>query len=200
MKGYRKTSLTTYSLHYHFVFIPKYRKPVLRGDVAWRLRELIREVCRTNNIEILKGRIRAEHVHLLLSAPPHMAPSRVMQAIKGKSSHRLLRDFRALRKEFWGWRLWARGYFVASSGNVTDEVNAQYIELQGAETQERIFSSASLHFSPHGEAKWVRGLSGRGAGRLARAGVLEQYVEHGKQAQQSPGWRSSGGEKCRLAL
>ena len=112
---------------------------MLRGDVAQRLRELIREVCRTNNIEILKGHIRAEHVHLLLSVPPHMAPSRVMQAIKGESSHRLLRDFRALRKEFWGRRLWARGYFVESSGNVTDEVITQSIELQGAETQDDDF-------------------------------------------------------------
>ena len=137
MKGYRKASHTTYSLHYHFVFIPKYRKPVLRGDVAQRLRELIREVCRTNNIEILKGCIRAEH--LLLSVPLHMAPSRVMQAIKGKSSHRLLRDFRVLRKEFWGRHLWARGYFVACSGNVTDEVIAQYVKLQGAETQDDDF-------------------------------------------------------------
>ena len=140
VKGYRKASHTTYSLHYHFVFIPKYRKPVLRGDVAQRLRELVREICRTNNIEILKGHIRAEQVHLLLSVPPHWVPSRVMQAIKGKSSHRLLRDFRALRKEFWGRHLWARGYFVASSGNVTDKVIAQYIELQGAETQDDDFA------------------------------------------------------------
>ena len=63
-----------------------------------------------------------------------------MQAIKGKSSHRLLRDVRALRKEFWGRHLWARGYFVASSGNVTDKVIAQYIELQGAETQDDDFA------------------------------------------------------------
>ena len=77
---------------------------------------------------------------MLLSVPPHMEPSRVMQAIKGESSHRLLRDFRALRKEFWGRRLWARGYFVESSGNVTDEVITQSIELQGAETQDDDFS------------------------------------------------------------
>ena len=63
-----------------------------------------------------------------------------MQGIKGKSSHRLLRDFRVLRKEFWGRHLWARGYFVASSGNVTDEVIARYIELQGAEAQDDDFS------------------------------------------------------------
>ena len=123
-------------LHYHFIFIPKYRKPVLRGDVALRLRELVREICETNHIEILKGHVRPEHVHLFLSVPPSMAPSRVMQAIKGKTSHHLLRDFRRLRKEFWGRHLWARGYFVASSGNVTDEVIAKYIEIQGAESQD----------------------------------------------------------------
>jgi putative transposase len=56
-----------------------------------------------------------------------------MQAIKGKTSNRLMRDFRALRKEFWGRHLWARGFFVATTGNVTEEVIAKYIGLQGAE-------------------------------------------------------------------
>ena len=75
-----------YALHYHFVFIPKYRKPVLRGEIGTEVRGLIREICRTLDIEILEGHIRPDHVHLLLSVPPHLAPSRVMQAIKGKTS------------------------------------------------------------------------------------------------------------------
>ena len=136
MTRYRKSSHACYLLHYHFVFIPKYRKPVLRGDVGQRLRQLIREICRTMDIEILKGHIRPDHVHLLLEVPPKWSPSRVMQAIKGKSSHHLLRDYRQLRREFWGRHLWARGYFVASSGNVTDEVIARYIELQGGDPQD----------------------------------------------------------------
>lgn len=74
-------------MHYHFVFIPKYRKPVLRGDVGLRLRELIRRICHGNEIEIVQGHIWPEHVHLLLSVPPDLAPSRVMQAIKGKTSN-----------------------------------------------------------------------------------------------------------------
>ncbi len=135
MEGYRKSSHTTYLLHYHFVFITKYRKPMLRGDVAKRLRELVREICSTHQIGILKGHVKPDHVHLLLSVPPSMAPSRVMQAIKGKTSHHLLRDYRALRKEFWGRHLWARGYFVATSGNVTDAVIAEYIDVQGADPQ-----------------------------------------------------------------
>ena len=65
-------------------------------------------------------------------------PSRVMQAIKGKTSHHLRRIF-GLQKEFWGRHLWARGYFVASSGNVTDEVIAKYIETQGVESQDDDF-------------------------------------------------------------
>jgi putative transposase len=71
-----------------------------------------------------------------LSVPPHLAPSRVMQAVKGKTSHRLLQDSRRLRREFWGRHLWARGYFVCSSGNVTDELIEEYIRNQGAEPQD----------------------------------------------------------------
>ena len=82
------------------------------------------------------GHIRPDHVHLLLSVAPHLAPSRVMQAIKGKTSHHLLQDHRRLRAEFWGRHLWAPGDFVASPGNVTDETIAEYIRLQGAEAQD----------------------------------------------------------------
>ena len=118
------------------MFIPKYRKSVLRGPIGLRLRELIREICRTHDIEIIKGHIRPDHVHLLLSVPPAMAPSRVMQAIKGKTSHHLLQDFQALKRTYWGRHFWSRGFFVATSGNVSDEVIAKYIEEQDVEPEE----------------------------------------------------------------
>ena len=121
-EAYRKGSHTVYQCHYHFVFIPKYRKPILRGEVALAVRDLVREVCKAYDIEILKGHVRPDHVHLLLSVPPTMAPSRVMNAIKGRSSNRLMRKFRELNRQFWGRHLWSRGYFVATSGNVTDDV------------------------------------------------------------------------------
>ena len=136
MSLYRKGAHTVYQCHFHFVFGPKYRKPVLRGDVGKRLRDLIREICSALDVEILQGHIRPDHVHLLLSTPPSVAPSRVMQAIKGKTSHHLMRDFRSLAREFWGRHLWARGYFVATSGNVTDEAIAKYIAEQGAVPQD----------------------------------------------------------------
>jgi putative transposase len=139
MSEYRKGSHTVYQCHYHFVFIPKYRKPVLRGEVAVRLRDLIREICKSYDIEILKGHVRPDHVHLLLSVPPTMSPSRVMNAIKGKSSNRLMRDFRVLDRQFWGRHLWSRGYFVATSGNVTDDTLKRYIEDQDVEPQDDDF-------------------------------------------------------------
>ena len=121
------------------MFITQYRKPVLRGEVGRELRGLIREICRSHDIEIMKGHIRPDHVRLLLSVPPQIAPSRVMQAIKGKTLHHLLRDYRRLRESFWGRHLWARGYFVASAGAVTDEMIAKYIADQGVESQDDDF-------------------------------------------------------------
>ncbi len=136
MPRYRKGSHTVYELQYHFVFIAKYRKPVLKGDIARRTRELIREICASEDVVIVKGNVSPDHVHLMLSMPPQVSPSRIMQAVKGKSSHHLMREYRSVQREFWGRHLWARGYFVCTTGNVTDEVIKQYIEQQGVEPQE----------------------------------------------------------------
>ena len=82
---------------------------------------------------IYAGAINREHVHMLISIPPQISVSRAVQFLKGKSSHRLLSEFPQLRKRYWGQHLWARGYWVASSGNVTDEVWQKYIEAQKPE-------------------------------------------------------------------
>ena len=128
---YRKTSHAVYDLKYHVVWITKYRKPVLRGEIAARLRELIRQTCTTLDVYIEKGHIATDHIHLLLSVPPHLSVSEMMQHLKGRSSRRLLQEYAELERQFWGKHLWARGYFAASSGNVTDEIINQYIESQG---------------------------------------------------------------------
>ncbi len=130
MQHYRKTSHAVYDIKLHLVWITKYRKPVLHGDVAIRLRELIREICKSLDVEIIKGHVSKDHLHILVSCPPNLAVSKLMQSLKGKTSRKLLSEYRSLSREFWGRHLWARGYFVASSGNVTDEVIAQYIEMQ----------------------------------------------------------------------
>ena len=139
MRKYRKSSHTVYELHYHFVFTTKYRKPVLRGEIGIQVRAMIRQVCGAANVEILAGHVRPDHVHLFVSVPPSLAPSRLMQAVKGKTSNRLLANSKWLRKEFWGRHLWARGYFAVSSGNVTDEMIMEYVMNQGVEPQDDNF-------------------------------------------------------------
>ena len=75
-----------------------------------RVRDLVREVCRTNDIEILQGAVSADHVHVLLSCPPTLSPSKIMQYIKGKTSRRLMMEFKQVQKKYWGRHFWARGY------------------------------------------------------------------------------------------
>ena len=108
MQIYRTTSHTKYDLKYHLVWITKYRRAVLGGAVGTRVRELVREICRANDIEIVKGHVGKDHVHLFVSVPPYLSVSKVMQYLKGKTSHKLLMEFTHLRRQFWGRHLWAR--------------------------------------------------------------------------------------------
>jgi len=134
--SYRKTSHSVYDIKYHVVWITKYRKKVLKGQVGLRLRELVRQICKANDVYIVSGNIQPEHVHLLVSVPPHLSVSKLMQLVKGRTSRKLLQEFEGINRQFWGRHLWVRGYFVASTGNVTDEVIKQYIESQGKEPPE----------------------------------------------------------------
>jgi putative transposase len=133
MEYYRRSSHTVYDIKYHLVWITKYRKPVLRGAIAERVRDLIREICKARDVEILKGHVSADHVHIFVSVPPHISVSQLVQWIKGKTSRKMLAEFKALSRAFWGRHIWGRGYFVASSGHVTDEAIMNYIEQQGKE-------------------------------------------------------------------
>jgi len=129
--SYRKTAHSVYDLKYHIVWITKYRKPVLRGEIALRVRELVRQTCATLDVQILSGHVSADHVHLLVSVPPSLAVSDLVKRLKGRSSRKMLEEFGELSRQFWGRHLWARGYFAVSTGNVTDEVIRQYIESHG---------------------------------------------------------------------
>ncbi len=133
MENYRKSSHTVYDIKYHIVWITKYRKPILRGVIGVRVRELIREICRAQDVEIIKGHVSKDHVHIFVSVPPDISVSKLVQKLKGKSAYKLLTEYKGLSRQFWGRHLWARGYFVASSGNITDEVVIKYIEEQGKE-------------------------------------------------------------------
>ena len=130
MQNYRKSSHCTYDIKYHIVWITKYRKPVITGKIAERTRELIRGICQQNEVEILAGHVSKDHIHLLVSVPPILSVSKLVQYLKGYSSRKLQMEYKEINKQFWGRHLWARGYFVASSGNITDEVIAEYIKSQ----------------------------------------------------------------------
>lgn len=133
MENYRRTSHATYDIKYHIVWITKYRKLALTGKVGERTRELIRQVCKTNDVEILAGHVGKDHIHLLVSVPPHLSVSKLVQYIKGYSARKLLMEYKELQKQYWGNHLWAWGYFAATTGNITDEVIVQYIQNQEIE-------------------------------------------------------------------
>ena len=130
MKDYKRGGHTVWDCKYHLVWTTKYRYQVLGGDVWLRCRELLREIAMSKEMIIYAGSINRDHVHMLIGIPPQLSVSRTVQYLKGKSSHKLLSEYKQLRKRYWGQHLWARGYWVASSGNVTDKVWKEYIKNQ----------------------------------------------------------------------
>ena len=133
MADYRKGSHTVYDIKYHFVWITKYRYPVLTGAVALRARELLRQGCEANNLRILKGSVGKDHIHMLLSCPTTMAPSEIAQKLKGRTSRILQEEFPELRKRYWGQHMCGRGYFCGTVGEVDQKTIENYIEHQGEE-------------------------------------------------------------------
>ena len=124
---YRHGEHAKYRIEYHFVWVTKYRYQLLMGDVAVRVRELVRQTCEAFEIEILRGVVNKDHVHILVSAPPTMAPSEIMRRIKGRSSALLFEEFPHLKKRYWGRHFWARGYFCVTSGELTKEMVTEYL-------------------------------------------------------------------------
>ena len=133
MRRYRYGAHTKTDLKVHVIWIPKYRKPVLTGEVAVRVRELIRRIAAEHEIEIVSGKVARDHVHVFLSYRPTQDVSQIVQRLKGISSRVLLQEFPRRRKQFWGRHFWARGYLAVSSGTLTDDMIQQYIDEQQGE-------------------------------------------------------------------
>ena len=131
-----KSSHVQYDIQIHIVWTTKYRYKVLTGKVALRVRELIRQGCNSMDVTIIKGSIGKEHIHLLLSIPPSISVSKLIQQLKGKTSRVLLSEYKDLKKRYWGQHLWAAGYFCRSVGYVTQEIIKDYIENQSDEYEE----------------------------------------------------------------
>ncbi len=139
----RKGAHTQYDVQLHVVWLTKYRKQILIGRVALRLKELLMQGCSAKGITIIRGNIQPDHVHLLISVPATLSPAQVMQYLKGRSSKKLQEEFSWLRKQYWGQHLWATGYFCRSVGKITQDMVKEYIENQKEDVDE-IFQNGSM--------------------------------------------------------
>ena len=97
MNEYRHGAHSVFEIHLHLVWVTKYRKPVLVGPVGQRVRDLIREICGGLDVHIQKGHVSKDHVHLLVSIPPQVTISRLVQRLKGKTAYRMLQDWPGCR-------------------------------------------------------------------------------------------------------
>ena len=137
MQYYRRTSHTVFDCTYHIVWVTKYRYPVLVGDIGQRVKDLVQQICKDNAVEIIRGRVASNHVHVYVSVPPYLSISKLVQYLKGKSSRKIQQEFPELRKRYWGKHLWAVGYFVRTTGNVTDAMIKAYIESHNQRNDDR---------------------------------------------------------------
>ncbi len=134
MRRYTIGSHTKTDLKVHLIWVPKYRKRVMTGEVAIRTRDVLRQIAAEHELEIITGKVASDHVHMFIGYRPTQNISKIVQWLKGISSRILLSEFAHLRRQFWGRHLWARGYCAISSGNITDEMIQKYIEEQEGES------------------------------------------------------------------
>jgi putative transposase len=127
---YHHSAHAVWDIKYHLVWITKYRYKVLRGEVAERARSLLRQICAAREVRIVRGGVSPEHVHMLVVVPPQLAPAKLVQFLKRRSSRMLQGEFPHLRKRYCGQQLWARGYFCATVGAIDEQTVMRYIESQ----------------------------------------------------------------------
>ena len=117
---------------YHVIWIPKYRKKVIFGDLRKYLGEIFRELAKQKECTVIEGHLMPDHVHILISIPPKYSVAQIVGFIKGKSAIQIARNFQGRKKNFVGQNFWARGYYVSTVGKDEDAVRA-YIQHQEKE-------------------------------------------------------------------
>ena len=130
MERYWKGGHTKHRLLCHLVWIPKYRKRILRGKVTVRLRQLLYEACRMNRWWISEISIREDHVHVVIQIKASDSVGDVVQILKGGTSRVIRKEFPELEEFLWGDSFWADGYFAESVGQVNEEIVRKYIREQ----------------------------------------------------------------------
>ncbi|BAB66194.1 transposase for insertion sequence element [Sulfurisphaera tokodaii str. 7] len=132
---YKSTRHVKYLCNYHFVWIPKYRRKVLTGEIAEYTKEVLRTIAEELDCEVLALEVMPDHIHLFVNCPPRYAPSYLANYFKGKSARLILKKFQELKKSTNG-KLWTRSYFVSTAGNVSSETIKKYIEEQWVKESE----------------------------------------------------------------
>ena len=130
MAKYQTGSHTKHRLQYHLVWLPKYRRRVLRGKMVIRLKQLLYEACRINKWWISELSIQEDHVHLIIQTNPTDSVAEVTQRLKGGTSRVIRKEYSELEEFLWGDSFWADGYFAETVGNVDEEVVRRYIREQ----------------------------------------------------------------------
>ena len=134
MSNNRKLNHTTYDCKYHIVWIPKYRKKAIYGQLRKYLVEVFRDLALQRESEILEGHLMGDHVHVLIAIPPKYSVAQVVGYIKGKSAIHIARTYAGKKRNFVGQNFWARGYYVSTVGR-DEETVRKYIQKQ--ETADR---------------------------------------------------------------
>ena len=130
----KSLSHTKWKCQYHIVFIPKYRKKQLYGRLREDVREVIKVLCKYKDVEIVDGAVCSDHVHLCVCIPPKLSVSQFMGYLKGKSALMLFDKHPELGSKF-NKSFWARGYYVATVGNITEDAIKKYIREQSEESR-----------------------------------------------------------------
>lgn len=128
---------------YHIVFIPKYRKKVLYGKLRNDVREIISTLCRYKDVQIIDGAVCGDHIHLSVAIPPKLSISSFMGYLKGKSTLMIYDRHPELQSK-WDKSFWARGYYVSTIGNITEDAIKRYIQEQTEESRKEETRSTSL--------------------------------------------------------
>jgi putative transposase len=129
--GINRTKHAVYELKYHLVWIPKYRKKVLDGEIREYLKEVLEKIAEEYEFEIDTIGVMEDHVHIFVGAPPRYSPAQMVQIMKSISAREVFKKYPKLRKQLWGGELWSDGYFVRSVGDrVIADVIRKYIEYQ----------------------------------------------------------------------
>jgi putative transposase len=126
-KGYKKSETCVFFMNFHYIWCPKYRRPVLKGKIAARCEALIREKVKELEGEVLSLEVMPDHIHLFVVMPPTISANKVIGQIKGYTSRILRSEFPELKKMP---TLWTRSYFVSTHGHVSSEQIQKYIEEQ----------------------------------------------------------------------